>query len=541
MCGIIAAVTSSSRDLPLSKLHHRGPDGQGSVVVELDQMTVSLGMTRLAIVDRRTIQTPFRDGSIIIAYNGEVYNHRELRRELSNGESWRTECDVEVITRGWKRWGSKVLDHLNGMFAFVLVDTEQRVVFVARDRAGEKPMYYSVQPDGMYFASEIKALPIILQETVCRDLDLFEFDCLENTPFKDVHTLLPGHAMEVRSLNDYEISQWWQLPECTPKSVNLEEVQETIVDAVRIRTENCEVPLAVLFSGGIDSSIIQAITQSTNLYTVSLTDEEIVRSDAKAVSFNAKNLLEVLPQVAYHLDTPATWTAICQWFLSERMSQDGVVVSISGEGADELFGGYSRYRILWHLDQVRHDPALRNYGPLKRYLIGSDEEILAKLIDRSNGKHFDRALEIVKKYGGEGELVTRAMRIDWHTTMQCLLRMADRMTSAFSMENRAPFLDHRVIELAMKLPKHYRIGGQWPTTEGSTKAVLREVAKRLGVSFEIYNEPSKRGFAVPWGKWFPSEGRRGIWDRTDFARRMRNAWGSTFKIPLQSVDLVERV
>lgn len=552
MCGIVGriGVPPLSVGHTRSALRHRGPDGDGWLDVALPWAAAGLEMTRLAIVDRREIAVPFdfrRSCGVVLAYNGEVYNWRELRAELSDGTPWETECDAEVIARGWRRWGPDVLSRMNGMWGLALLDVERGEFFLARDRAGEKPLYYAEHGGALHFASEIKALPVPFMERHCRELEVLEFDCLETTPFAGVKRLGPGQFIHFKSPADVAAprpSTWWTLPTVESRRISWEEtvseLQALIAVAVRARA-SADVPVGVLLSGGIDSAIVQAVARSERLYTVSFpwtaldaTPDAACVRDAftrhaahRVVTFGRAELEEVLPRVAYHLDTPATWTAVCQWFVSQRMAADGVKVVLSGEGADELFAGYARYRILHHVDRMAADPVLGTYGPLRSHMMGSEKQILARMLDRSGGDAFHNALAIVDKFApSAGSLVERMARIDFYTTMQVLLRMADRMTAAFGMENRSPFLDYRVMEFAASLPV------EWKMHPGlGPKAIVREVARRLGVPSQITDATAKRGMAVPWAQWASTAaagGARGAWDRGEFAAMMRTAWREAF-------------
>ena len=544
MCGILGTISPASDPaiLHTGTLSHRGPDARGNTRVTLPWCTVSLGMTRLSIVDRRALTVPFRYHSgITLALNGEVYNWRELRAELSDGTPWETDCDAEVLARAWERWGVHCLSRLNGMWALALCDEARGLVFLARDRAGEKPLYYTWDDRGLHFASEAKALPIVLQETACPEVPVLEFDCLESTPFQGVHRLGPGEyilATHPCDLGNPVPVRWWELPvgatdEGMTWDTAVDELQSLLADAVRLRIPD-GLAAAVLLSGGIDSAIVQAIARSPNCYTVTFPDDGVdCMTDAQAcsfgtatrpVTFGLSDLHSALPDIAWHLDSPATWTAVAQWFIAQRISQDGIRVWLSGEGADELFAGYSRHRALWYIDQAHADPVLSAYGPVRRVAFGDDTDTLARLLDRSTtGTGHDHARWLVDWYGGIGTLVERMARTEFHTTMQVLLRMAARMAAAFAIENRSPFLDYRIMELSARRPVRHKVDGQY------TKAVVREVARRLGVPLQVTDSTTKRGLFLPWSQWCSgTSGARGKWDRSSFASLLAATWRAVF-------------
>jgi len=554
MCGIMGVISdvgAVQHSMDLNTMRHRGPDDQGMRRVVLPWCTADIGATRLSIVDATgTVPTPgfFPTAGVLLAFNGEIYNWRQLRQELSNGSPWMTNCDTEVVAYAWRRWGPGMLSRFNGMFALALVDTLTGSIFLARDRAGEKPLYYSTHNSQFHFASEVKALGLPLQETHCRDVDVLEFDCLETTPFLNVTRLNPGHYLLLNSPDDLHKPSpmtWWSLPTDIDEDLSWElavdEVEALVVDAVRLRAQS-EVPATALVSGGLDSAIVQAVAKFPEVFCCTfpsipgmdwLPAAQLAAPNAHVipVTFSLQQALQDLPQIAYHLDTPATWSALPQWFMAQRIHEHNYKVLLSGEGVDELFAGYSRYRILRHLDQARIDPQLTNYQTLVNLVLEEPKAILSKLLDRSlDNVSIDHARTLVERFSTSGDMVANMCRIEWHTTMQCLLRMADRMMAAYSIENRSPFLDYRLIELAARIPTRYKVTSHW------SKAVMREVALRLGVSPTIVNNPTKTGLVVPWNQWkrdteqtsTSTTSDRGIWDRGDFTRSLTEVWRSVY-------------
>jgi len=549
MCGIYAEIKTGALHASEEKarwacaqMKHRGPNAEGVAQFRLPWAGVTLGMTRLKVVDQTDLTVPYdfiENLGVLLTFNGEIYNWREVRGELSNGRvQWKTQCDAEVLAAAWRFYGGvKCLDKLNGMWGFVLVDTLTNEVLICRDRAGEKPLYYSWwrKADGptLYAASEIKALPVELREARCLDMDVFEFDCRSDTPFEGVEALMPGHYLHVTqdSCEKYNMGgekTWWELPQPEPCSMThdtiVDRTQELLVDAIKIR-HVAEVPVAVQLSGGLDSAIVQAVCDNENLYCVTFEADGVdnvsqARRAArghlvKSVDFSRDELVEVLPRVAYHLDTPATWTAVCQWFMNEYVAEDGNVVVLSGEGADELFGGYSRYRTLYWFEQMLKDQHLEDYGPLIQRVFDMPENVLARMLNRGDDcADLVHAKSIVHWRAFDGSLVERMMHLDFYTTMQVLLRMADRMAAAFSLENRSPFFDYRLMEWSTKIPLKYKVDAY------ESKIVLRRVAYRLGVDQSIVEEKTKKGLYVPpsWAGDGPK------WDRRWFSTLMNAAW-----------------
>lgn len=544
MCGIVGVVSALEREQDVLRgtalLGHRGPDGSGTSVTFLPWGAVSLGMSRLRIVDQRDLSVPFRYPSLglVLAFNGEVYNWRSLRAELSDGTPWESECDAEVVARAWLRWGPRMLLRFNGMWSLALVDERAGEVFIARDRSGEKPLLFAWTGSDLHFASEAKALGVELQEGPCPEEPALEMDCLETTLFRGVRRLPPGHCLHLRDRSRVSPACWWDLPSeldgKLDKGTAAEELKSLLLDAVRLRSQ-AEVPVSLLLSGGLDSAIIHRIAGSDvgSRYVCTFPEADnasLARvagggDEVLEVTFGLEDLRRELQAIAYHLDTPSSWTAVCLWHLFRKIRADGGKIVLSGEGADELFNGYSRHRQLWYVQQAREDRLLKSYGPLHNHIFGSDREVLARMIDRSpSGTAREAALQVVDRFYVPGrDLLYNAGRIEFYSTMQVLLRMADRMAAAWGLENRSPFLDYRVIELAARMPSRLKVDATW------SKAVLRDVACSVGVPWQIVNEETKRGLFLPWASWNGSgSGGRGVWDRGSFASEMKTAWRKAF-------------
>ena len=552
MCGVLGVVTTDKAQMPCldpRRLHHRGPDDRAVAHFNLPWGHLALGATRLSIVDPEgPVPVPgvFRHVDVALSFNGEIYNWRELRETLHDPNApWETNCDTEVVAHAWRRWGLGMLPRLNGMWALALVDLRTNQVLLTRDRAGEKPLFYTTHNGQLHFASEIKALSVPLVETPCQEQNVLEFDCLDRTPFQGIYRLGPGQRILLSGPEDLQSpcpKTWWVLPwevseEMTWDSA-VDQTKAILVDAIRIRARN-EVPVTALVSGGLDSAIVQTVAEFPQVFCCTFPEDGMdwlpmarlaaPHAEIRTVTFDLSQVLQDFTRIAYHLDTPATWTALCQWFLAREIKASGYKVVLSGEGADELFAGYSRYRVLWWLTQAYWDPQLRNYQALVNLVtVGPREQILATMLDRSpNHCSLEHAADLVRRFAVGKDMVADMARVEWHTTMQCLLRMADRMMAAHSIENRSPFFDYRLIELATRIPTKHKVNTQW------SKAVLREVALRLGVNREIVNNPTKVGLVTPWNKWRAASipGGRGAWDRGDFSRQMLSAWRRAYQLP----------
>ena len=569
MCGIAIAIrpigacpACTAPGMAIMLQAHRGPHGSGSVELHLPWADVSLVMSRLKIVDQRDLAIPFRSErlQVAIAYNGEIYNWRQLRADLSQQTEtrWETECDTEVLAVAYRYWGiEKALRSFNGMFSFILVDMASGAIHMARDRLGQKPLFYAMEGDHFYAASEAKALPIHLERVPCLDAEVLEYDVLDSTPLRGVKRLLPGHRLELCNIEDGSHSlqfarstSWYSLPE--PNRISrpdgktdralTDELEELLLDSVKLRCD-AQVPVALQFSGGLDSTLIHAACLQLGLADIPLfcvTMQEIDHlSVARAacspatvypVEIDRSSFLEALPKATYHLDTPATWTAVCLWLLDEAIAKTGARIVISGEGADELFCGYSRYRALYWLDQALRDPLLQDYQPLVKRALKEPLQAMVSLLDRGETDHSRaQAMAWLLQFGSpEPTSWLQLARTETHTTLQCLLRMADRMASAHSLENRCPFLDHRIVKLSTQLPEHLLINAE------QSKVILRQIAHRWGVPDSVINETTKRGLAIPWAKWGQQVSRsgsrfagglsRGAWDRRSFSSLMHKTW-----------------
>lgn len=495
---------------------------------------------RLAIVGGDGVQIPFSHRKMLVAFNGEIYNWRELRKQLEY--DWKTDCDVEVLAEAWHRWGPHgALDKIDGQFAFAIADQETGTLFLARDRAGEKSLYWGWgdDPDVFLAASEIKALDCYLEEEeFCRELELYEYDCRQDTPFAGIYSFPPGHhtgISSVRGVSKIFPIPYWSVPEpCSIKSDH--RLIDRVESAVRDRIPK-DIPWTILVSGGIDSAILQRIAKAPVVYTIKFDypgfdDTPAAKiaangADLRVVTFTKEDALEALPAIAWHLDTPATWTALAQWFIAKKIKEDGFKVVFSGEGADEVFGGYTRYLLLNRIEEVFGEAVLgTTYRPLTEHVIGTGSEILAKIYYR--GEH-DSGLGNVRSdmasflHECDGDLIEAARRFEWHYTMQVLLRQTDRMFMAHGIELRCPYLARDLVE--------YGYGAGRPVIDpnGFTKPDLRTIASYLGIPRSITHNKAKRGFAVPWNLWHQGVSQdRGQWGRAHFAQTMRETWRRVF-------------
>ena len=547
MCGIAGFISPARADAAalvpmLARIAHRGPDGQGTFV----EGPAALGHCRLAIIDLQGGAQPLysEDKNFVVVFNGEIYNYRELTAELTAlGHTFTTRTDTEVLLHGWEQWGRELLPRLRGMFAFALWDRRAQVLFCARDMFGIKPLYYCRCADGtLLFASEIKAFldhPSFEKQLNTAQLPLYlscQYSPGRDTFFAGVQKLLPGHFLEF-SEGIVRTTRWVQpafLPGDTPPAPDeLEAVLRQSAEAHKI----ADVEVAGFLSGGVDSAYLTALARPARTYTISYAEPKYNESfPARALARNLglRNRVrcispgefwDAVPAVQYHMDEPmADAAAVALYFLNREAARD-VKVVLSGEGADELFGGYNIYR----------DPfTARWYNRLPPWLRGG-LGAAASLLPPGPGVNFlvRRGLSLEERYFGPTALlterekrrllpgyegdgdpvcltesswdmtedqdpVTRMQQVDlqlWLTGD--ILLKADKMSMAHSLELRVPYLDKEVFALAAALPAAAKANARM------TKIALRQAAARTLPPAAAARK--KLGFPVPVRDWLRQE------------------------------------
>lgn len=561
MCGIAGIYGDGDIRAMTRMLVHRGPDDEGFH----ECGPVKLGARRLAVIDLQTGHQPLStpDGSHWITYNGELFNYLELRAELEReGHRFLTQSDTEVVVTAYREWGPSCLDRFIGMFAFAIWDGRQ--LFLARDRLGEKPLYYTRQGFRFLFASEIKAL---LTEVAPEPRLDDRFPVLEavlepDTLFKGIYALEPAHHL-VFDGRDLKISRYWEIPEGPidprPAGELVEALRELLADAVHLRMRS-DVPVGLFLSGGLDSSILAALARPTKVFTCRLpygsaydefqhakTMADALGIEQHTVTLTAEDFRRDYPKVLWHLEQPIATTSSIAEFALARLARDHVKVALGGQGCDEAFGGYVRYVLITEERRLAQSPLLREYHPLARLLWGADmfgppADRYFRLLQRGVGSTSiaDLARAVFER---QGSVVDRMGAVDFRMTFPSLIAMNDRAAAAFGVENRTPFLDHRVVEFAFGLPMEQKIDGL------TTKAIVRKAARGL-VPDSIIDRPDKKGLGVPVGRWLAGElrewaqglssslqrrgvevhpsGERGEFDRTLFTHVSLELWFRTF-------------
>jgi asparagine synthase (glutamine-hydrolysing) len=498
------------------------------------------------------------DGSSWITYNGEIYNHVELRDELGVS-NFRTTSDTEVILRAYQRWGANCVKHLRGMFAFAIWDAERDLLFCARDRFGMKPFYYAEVDGDFHFASEAKALLPFLDaiETdveAFRDYLAFQF-CLDGkTLFKGVRELPPAHTLTSKS-GMTRIERYWDvyydLDWHTDGAAFEASIRERLADSVRLHLR-ADVPSGAYLSGGLDSSVVAALAARESVPGMlafhgrfnegSEFDESgyarLVAADSEIVlrerTITVDDFIERIGSVIYHLDYPVAGPgSFSQFMVSELAARERKVV-LGGQGGDELFGGYTRYLIAYFEQVLKaaidgtmdsgkfivsyasilpNLTALRNYKPLlqefwREGLFDDMDRRYFHLINRSPTVGDEIRWELLGPYSpyetfrsifhaenlGSGSYFDRMTHFDFKSLLPALLHVEDRMSMAHGLESRLPLLDHPLVELAATIPSNIKFEG------GQMKRVFRTAVAGV-VPAEISNRTDKMGFPTPLNDW----------------------------------------
>ncbi len=541
-----------------NRVAHRGPDADGFYVGE----RAALGHRRLSIVDLAAGAQPMtnEDGTLWITYNGEVFNHAELRPQLEDaGHRYKSRSDTETILHAYEQYGEQAVSRLRGMFAFAIWDQSRKRLFCARDRLGIKPFYYFWNGRLFAFASEIKSLlehPEISAQANDRVLPeylAFGYNSGEETMFAGVRKLMPGHTLTLNCTANSapEIKQYWDAPHPTDfqsKSDDewIAECRARLEDAVHTRLMS-DVPLGMFLSGGVDSSAIAALMKQMTTGPVKTFAVGYGEADYSELSY-ARQVAESigtahqdvvitmdeffneLPKLVWHEDEPIAWPSSVSLFFVARLASQQVKVVLTGEGSDELFGGYGRYKF-YQLNQrwmniyrsvpgkfragIRNTLATHSLlsADLKRKLehtvLGRDADIESLYLDNfycAFGAEEQKRLLIERyrnnPYGfflrywdsaARSPALSRLLYADQKTYLVELLMKQDQMSMACSIESRVPFLDHKFVEFAATVPPHMKIRGR----EG--KYILKKSVEGLLPHGIIYRK--KLGFPTPIRTW----------------------------------------
>lgn len=499
MCSIAGATgtTGIGTENMILTMKHRSPDEMGFFRDE----HIHLGMGRLKILDLISPGLcPYQEDNFVLCFNGEIYNYIELQRDLRDlGWQFRTSSDTEVLMKAWRAWGLRMFDKLNGMFAFALYDKREKKLLLARDIAGEKPLYFYAKGRQFAFASEAKALSAVI-ELQYEPNSFFEAfqHCHLSTLWKDVREVPPAHYL-IYDLQNCRLNSrpYWDFQ---PKAVDIgnaqEELEALLIDAVRLRTRS-DVPYGLYFSGGIDSSLISCLHDFQNKFYF---DDQEDRKD---------DFFEKIRSITWHLDFPVgSLSSYPLWKLAEWASQK-VKVVLSGEGADELFGGYVRYLPIAREWELRK--RYPSYGYLLDRYFPTPLDGFAKITARSANVDLIKSF-LRPHFEKFGDPINAMGYADFKLIMPSLLQMGDRMASAFGIENRCPFLDRRIIEFAFSLPPEMKIKGF------EQKVLLRRILEKRGVVEPLTRE--KKGLTIVFNRWFGGTD----WDRSRYFQLLKDRW-----------------
>ena len=573
MCGLVGVANMDAISdhtwlhIARDTLKHRGPDDSGEWWSK-DQR-VGLAHRRLSIFDLTSSghqPMHLQERGLTIVFNGEIYNFIELRKQLQSlGHIFRSQSDTEVLLVAYAEWGYDCLNYLNGMFAFVLYDSKRKKIFIARDRAGEKPLFYHLKNGTLFFASELKAL--LSNSSLPRNIDPESLDCYltlgfipsERCILSGYKKLAPAHAMsfDIQS-GTAKVWKYWQLPEINEIEGGINEA--SLVNELDSLLENAvgkqlvaDVPVGILLSGGLDSSLITAMAarNSNNVKTFSIgfpgqgKIDETQHARLIASHFGTKHTelmadsntaADLLPKLISQFDEPMVDSSMIPTFLVTNLVSKSCKVALGGDGGDELFGGYHHYlRFMWmhqHLDFI---PSFMRRGisqivkkilPINfkgiNYLQNIDVDLKYDL--PFNASFFDLATrrKLMGKYekhpfiaesiyksriSKQKDLLQRATRMDFENYLaeDCLVKV-DRASMMNSLEIRSPMLDYRIIEFAFgKVPSHLKANSQ------DKKILLKLLASQ--VLPHNFDKKRKQGFSIPFNEWLKSGPLRDLfWD-----------------------------
>ncbi len=551
MCGICGFTGQiEQRENTIQKMTevitHRGPDSDGFYLDD----NIAMGFRRLSIIDLEDGSQPIynEDKTLVLTFNGEIYNYKELKKELEEcGHTFSTKTDSEVLIHAFEQWDEEMFEHLRGMFAFAIYNKETKAVFLARDFFGIKPLHYTLIGDNFCYASEIKSIlehPQFVKEFNDKALDhylSFQYCPQPMTFFKDVFCLLPGHFMWYRD-GVVETQRYFESKFRPDNDMSEEEAIDKI-EAVFENSVNAhkiaDVEVGCFLSSGVDSSYVSTYFKDQKTFTVgfdfgeryneiswaeNLSKEIGVEHHTKLIS--SEEFWAAVPKVQYHMDQPLADPSCIALYFVAKLASEYVKVVLSGEGADELFGGYTCYNeprvfkiyqtivpycirraisaVCKKLPDIKgRDYLIRATHPLEKRFIGN-----AYMYDQKQKKALlkDSSLatdptKLVRR------LYTRARRYDEVTKMQYLdinmwmvgdiLLKADRMSMANSLELRVPFLDKEVFKVASTIPTHLRVNKE------NTKWAMRQAALRHLPQETA--EKEKLGFPVPTRVWLRDE------------------------------------
>lgn len=576
MCGIVGYLNLNGQPLPpdhgllqgmCASLYHRGPDEEGRKIVG----PAALGMRRLCIIDLKTGQQPITNETkeIWIVFNGEIYNFQELRQLLiARGHKLSTESDTETIVHLYEEFGVDCLQHLEGMFAFALFDKRDNTLFLARDRMGEKPLHWAILGNQFVFSSEIKGILVHpeskrqLNPAALRQYLTLEYVPAPHSMFEGINKLPPAHYMLVRD-GLVSTTRYWE-PKVNPSSLSENEAEERLIElldrSIKLRLIS-DVPLGVFLSGGLDSSTVAALAArhtagKLKTFSIGFADKSFDESawaqavadrlgtEHEVVTFVPELAFKTLQELLEYIDEPMADASILPTFFLSKMTKKQVTVALSGEGGDELFGGYPTYQAhrlatFWNnvpssLRAGIIEPLIRSLPAsynnlsidfkLKRFISAAQQPPIRRHLRWMGAMPLERSSALLRPelnsaaeemchhcneedlfddladrlYGKNGrfgtDVIDTIMRLDMTTYLpDDLLFKSDRASMAASLEARLPFLAYPVVEFALSLPSSFKLKGM------TTKYLLKKAVTPLLPAKNIHR--AKKGFGIPVAKW----------------------------------------
>lgn len=573
MCGIVGFVTNNYSletkkkqiNKMMDRIIHRGPDSSGEYIDD----KVALGFRRLSIIDLKSGDQPIfnEDRTKAIIFNGEIYNFQELRSELeAKGHIFSTKADTEVIIHGYEEYGAGIVKKLRGMFSFAIWDIEKQELFGARDHFGIKPYYYYNQNGTFMFGSEIKSFldhPDFVKEMNPRALKpymTFQYSAIDETFFKNVYRIPEGHYYYLRN-GELELTQYWDA-EFSEEDMSLEEainlIDEAVQESVAAHSIS-DVKLGTFLSSGVDSSFVTSVSKPNYTFSIGFGDKSYNEShEAKKLTnklglrnfskvVESEEAFEAFPNIQYHLDEPSSNPSCVPLYFLAKLAREQVTVVLSGEGADELFAGYtdygfatksktirvfaeklkklpkkSRYRLARTIKKMPNFKGslhlYKSLAPAEDFFIGQAFVFEENEADQYLQPRFRKSETVgeiaTKQYQKVADLpeVKKMQYLDIHQWMpKDILLKADKMTMAHSLEARTPLLDIRMMELAEKIPVKYLMNAE------NTKYAFRKAANRHLP--DEWADREKLGFPVPIKDWLHEE---------KFYKQVRQVFESNF-------------
>ncbi|AYW49570.1 asparagine synthase (glutamine-hydrolyzing) [Tetragenococcus halophilus] len=589
MCGIVGFVNTNysidekteQLEEMMARIVHRGPDNTGQFVDE----GVALGFRRLSIIDLKGGNQPIfnENDSKAIIFNGEIYNYQELQQDLQEkGHVFKTSADTEVILHGYEEYGTQIVKKLRGMFTFAIWDREKQELFGARDHFGIKPLYYYHKNNTFMFGSEIKSFldhPAFEKQVnpgALKPYMTFQYPATDETFFKDVYRVPEGHYFYIRN-GEVTFTQYWD-PEYTEENMTENEAVDLIDQAVQETTNAhlvSDVEVGTFLSSGVDSSLVTTLAEPQYTFSIGFGEHtynesseakklaEILNLDNYSRVIESEEAFNAFPEIQYHLDEPSSNASCVPLYFLAKLAREHVKVVLSGEGADELFAGYteygfssnsrmvrvfgqglkklpkkSRYRLASRLKNAKNFHGrlhlYQSTAPAEDFFIGQafvfDEDESVDYLQPTY-RQSETVQDIVQKqYKKVPDLpdLKKMQYLDMHQWMpKDILLKADKMTMAHSLEARTPLLDTRLMEVAEKIPTKYLLNSK------DTKYAFRKAAHRHLP--EEWANRKKLGFPVPIKDWLHEE---------HFYKQVREVFSANFAAEFfdqeKILDLLDR-